>query len=72
MMNSGTDKDVLIVRMVVVVVATWVVLKYFNALRMRFMIKAQVSASIALMVALFVLYRGHMVLIAVLAEMDIN
>lgn len=67
MMNSGTDKDVLIVRMVVVVVATWVVLKYFNALRMRFMIKAQVSASIALMVALFVLYRGHMVLIAVLA-----
>jgi len=66
-MNSGTDKDVLIVRMVVVVVATWVVLKYFNALRMRFMIKAQVSASIALMVALFVLYRGHMVLIAVLA-----
>jgi hypothetical protein len=67
MMNSGTDKDVLIVRMVVVVVATWVVLKYFNALRMRFMIKAQVSASIALKVALFALYRGHMVLIAVLA-----
>ena len=71
-MNSGTDKDVLIVRMVVVVVATWVVLKNFHAFRIRFMIKAQMSASIALQVALFALYKGHMVLIAVLASMDIN